>query len=122
MGQFITLVCAVGFGCFIWSITGNVLLTVGAVIFGGFVGSLISFQIHQSRRMKMMGFTSRKELKEFDKDLRELQEFIRPELQKDLKTLNRTAQMEGYSSYQEKAAEAAYKRWLQVLGDDTQKS
>lgn len=113
MEQLIVISCVVGAGFFTWTNTENVLFTIGAVILGGFIGSLISFQIHESRRMKGMGFTTRKQLYEFDRDFRKLQAEIRPAIQERMKELDEQARAEGYSSHREKASAEAYKKLMQ---------
>lgn len=85
MEQFILILCVVGAGSWAWSSTGNIVLTILAVIGGGFVGSLIGFQIHETRRMKEMGFSSRKELNEFDRDVRILQNAVHSALEEEKK-------------------------------------
>ena len=110
MEQFILILCVVGAGSWAWSTTGNVLLTILAVIAGGFVGSLIGFQIHETRRMREMGFSSRKELNEFDRDMRDLRNMMNSALEEDMDRRNEEAQAEGYASYSEKSSAEAAER------------
>lgn len=88
MEQIILMVCVIGAGFWAWSSTGNVLLTILAVISGGFIGAFIGFQIHETRRMREMGFSTRRELNEFDKDMRDLQSAMSSALEEEMRRMN----------------------------------
>lgn len=106
MEQVIMVVCLVGAGYFAWTSTGNVLITIGAVILGGFVGSLIGFQIHEHRRMRDLGLSTRRELNEHDRVMREIQ----LAMQEDMEKLDEIARAEGYSSHRAKMSAEANQR------------
>lgn len=95
MEQIIMTICLVGAGYFAWTSTGNVLITIGAVILGGFVGSLIGFQIHQHRRMKELGLSTRRELNEFDRDMDEIRDGMQDAMREKRKRAGRTGQSGG---------------------------
>ena len=102
MEQIILTICLVGAGYYAWTSTGNVLITIGAVILGGFVGSLIGFQIHQHRRMKELGFSTRRELNEFDRDMDEIRDGMQDAMREKMEELDEQARAEGYSSHRAK--------------------
>lgn len=110
MEQIIMTVCLVGAGYCAWTSTGNVLITIGAVILGGFVGSLIGFQIHQHRRMKELGLSTRRELNEFDRDMDEIRNGMQDAMREKRKELDELARAEGYSSHMAKMSAESNKR------------
>lgn len=110
MEQIIVIVCVVGAGYFAWTSTGNVLITIGAVILGGFVGTLISFQIHEHRRMKELGLSTRRELNEHDRVMREIQIAMQEDMREEREKLDEIARAEGYSSHMAKMSAEANQR------------
>ena len=110
MEQIIMTVCLVGAGYCAWTSTGNVLITIGAVILSGFVGSLIGFQIHQHRRMKELGLSTRRELNEFDRDMDEIRNGMQDAMREKRKELDELARAEGYSSHMAKMSAESSKR------------
>ena len=65
----VLIICVVFAGYCSWKFSQNVLLTIGAVILGGFVGSLIGFLIHMQSCKKIIGVSSIRELREIDRAL-----------------------------------------------------
>ncbi len=110
MEQIVIFACVIGAGVWAWNSTGNVLLTILAVIFGGFIGSLIGFQIHQYKRMKQLGMTSRRELAEYDRDMGELRREMHDTFRQEMERLDIEAQAEGYASFDEKSQKEAMER------------
>lgn len=105
------LFCVVGAGTWAWSNTGNILLTILAILVGGFVGSLIGFQIHQTRRMRELGFTSRRELNAFDRDMRDLRCAIAPGIEAETRRRRDGAWMQGNAAFHVEASEGVAEQW-----------
>lgn len=104
MEQAIVILCVVLASAWAWGQTGSVIYAILAAIVGGFIGSIISFQIHESRRARILGLSSRKELRQFDKDTRDLQDTLGPLFKQQMEELDRQARAEGYASFDDKAA------------------
>lgn len=98
MEQTIVMVFVIIAGVLTWRAMHNVLLTILAVIIAGFIGTFISFLIHQSRRKRQMGFSSIRELNEYDRIMKEMRIAVAPEIEKQLAEAEEQARREGYPS------------------------
>lgn len=100
--EVVGLAIPIAAGVLTWRASASVILTIIAAIVGLLIGIFVSYLIHQSRRKREMGFSSMRELNEFDSAINDIRSRVASEVREEVAEAEEEARRQGYASLEAK--------------------